>query len=70
MAEGLISPQLVGAVMTTFDKCINKALSERARNKVTFKVVEKYFNKYIKTRIQYRLKNYVPIVFATMYGHL
>jgi hypothetical protein len=40
MAEGLISPQLVGAVMTTFDKCINKALSERARNKVTFKVVE------------------------------
>lgn len=24
--------------MTTFDKCINKALSERARNKVNFKV--------------------------------
>ncbi|CAK5071410.1 unnamed protein product [Meloidogyne enterolobii] len=37
ITEGLISQQLAGTVMTTFDKCINKALSERARNKVNFK---------------------------------
>jgi len=41
ITEGLISQQLAGTVMTTFDKCINKALSERARNKVNFKVREK-----------------------------
>lgn len=39
IADGLISQQLAGTVMTTFDKCINKALSERARNKTNFKVV-------------------------------
>lgn len=36
--EGQISRQLALRVMTTFDKCINNALSTRARNKTTFKV--------------------------------
>ncbi|KAL3081863.1 hypothetical protein niasHT_013430 [Heterodera trifolii] len=37
IADGMISQQLAGTVMTTFDKCINKALSERVRNKTSFK---------------------------------
>uniref|UniRef100_A0A914XQ23 Transcription initiation factor IIA subunit 2 n=1 Tax=Plectus sambesii TaxID=2011161 RepID=A0A914XQ23_9BILA len=35
--EGHISPPLALRVMTTFDKAINKALSQRAKNKITFK---------------------------------
>lgn len=38
IAEGQISQQLAARVTTTFDKCINTALSTRARNKTAFKV--------------------------------
>jgi transcription initiation factor TFIIA small subunit len=35
--DGQITPQLALKVMTTFDKAINKALSQRAKNKTIFK---------------------------------
>lgn len=38
IADSQISKQLAARVMTTFDKCINQALSTRVRNKITFKV--------------------------------
>lgn len=39
IADGQISQQLAARVTTTFDKCINNALSTRARNKTSFKVI-------------------------------
>lgn len=38
IADGQITQQLAARVTTTFDKCINNALSTRARNKTGFKV--------------------------------
>ncbi|CAD5221974.1 unnamed protein product [Bursaphelenchus okinawaensis] len=35
--DGHIPPQLQQRVMSTFDKCINHALSNRLKNKTTFK---------------------------------
>lgn len=35
--DGTISSSLAQTVMVTFDKCINKALSQRVKNKITFK---------------------------------
>uniref|UniRef100_F1LEY5 Transcription initiation factor IIA subunit 2 n=1 Tax=Ascaris suum TaxID=6253 RepID=F1LEY5_ASCSU len=35
--DGTISPPLAQNVMATFDKCINKALSQRVKNKTSFK---------------------------------
>lgn len=38
VADGLITPPLQQRVLATFDKCINHALSNRLKNKTTFKV--------------------------------
>ncbi|VDM10138.1 unnamed protein product [Wuchereria bancrofti] len=35
--DGTITPSLAQTVLTTFDKCINRALSQRVKNKVNFK---------------------------------
>ncbi|VDN05532.1 unnamed protein product [Thelazia callipaeda] len=35
--DGTITPSLAQTVLVTFDKCINKALSQRVKNKVNFK---------------------------------
>lgn len=36
--NGQITPQLALKVMTTFDKAINKALSQRVKSRLNFKV--------------------------------
>lgn len=41
LQDGTITPPLAQTVLTTFDKCINKALSQRVKNKVNFKVRNK-----------------------------
>lgn len=38
LQDGTITPSLAQTVLTTFDKCINRALSQRVKNKVNFKV--------------------------------
>uniref|UniRef100_A0A1I7VXU5 TFIIA_gamma_N domain-containing protein n=1 Tax=Loa loa TaxID=7209 RepID=A0A1I7VXU5_LOALO len=37
--DGTITPSLAQTVLTTFDKCINRALSQRVKNKVNFKIL-------------------------------